>query len=166
MPPLLKQIEALGTTALRDAIVFRHMLADIPPGRANTRGARWNPPDVAAIYTSFERDTALAEADYYLSLQNPTPRVRRTIYRIRVRLDRVVELRDSEILNSLGVSDVALPDLTACQRVGGAELRTSAAMDSSFPLRGETRRSTSSSTQTNRESTLHGSRFSISRLCA
>jgi len=28
--------------------------------------------------------------------------------------------RDSEILDSLGVPDVALPYLTACQRVGGA----------------------------------------------
>lgn len=71
MPTLSKQIETLGTIELRDAIVYRHMLADIPPDRANTRGARWNPPDIAAIYTSFERETALAEAEYYLSLNTP-----------------------------------------------------------------------------------------------
>jgi hypothetical protein len=29
--------------------VFRVMLNDYPPDRENTQGARWNPPDIAAI---------------------------------------------------------------------------------------------------------------------
>jgi hypothetical protein len=34
--------------------VYRVMLNDYPPDRENTQGARWNPPDVAAIYTCLE----------------------------------------------------------------------------------------------------------------
>lgn len=118
-PELLDAIESLGTTELRDAVVFRHMLADIPPERINTRGARWNPPDVGAIYTSFSRDAALAEASYYLSLQNPPLRVRRTIYRIRVTLHRVTEIRELAMLGRFGVR-LDEPEVLACQRVGGA----------------------------------------------
>ena len=36
---------------------------------ANTRGARWNPPGLAAIYTSEERDTAIAEGQHAIDMQ-------------------------------------------------------------------------------------------------
>lgn len=48
-----------------DGTVYRHMFASQPPTRANMGGARWNEPNLAAIYTSCERETALAEAEYY-----------------------------------------------------------------------------------------------------
>jgi hypothetical protein len=41
--------------------VFRVMLNDYPPDRENTHGARWNPPDVAAIYTCLEPAVWIAE---------------------------------------------------------------------------------------------------------
>jgi RES domain-containing protein len=117
---LLEQIEELGTTELRDVLVFRHMLADIPPSRINTRGARWNPPEVGAIYTSFSRETALAEASYHLSLQTPPLRVKRTIYSIRVTLHRVTAIQDVETLTRL---NVRMDTLITCQRIGGAVAR-------------------------------------------
>ena len=73
--------------------VYRHMFAGIPPDRENIRGARWNAPGVAAIYTSLHRRTALAEADFRLSLETiPLRRdAARTIYRIQVELSAVVD---------------------------------------------------------------------------
>lgn len=114
---LLDTIERLETVVV-DEVVYRHMLGDFSPARANTRGARWNPPDVAAIYTSFARETALAEADYHLSLQVPPMRVRRTMYRIRVKLQVVATVRDVTTLLRLGVDSSS--ELATCQRVGGA----------------------------------------------
>lgn len=114
---LLDTIERLETVVVED-VVYRHMLGDISPARANTRGARWNPPDVAAIYTSFARETALAEANYHLSLQVPPMRVRRMIYRIRVKLRVVTAVPDTNLLLQLGVDSSS--ELATCQRVGGA----------------------------------------------
>jgi RES domain-containing protein len=54
------------------------MFGDYPPDAENTRGARWNPPGVAAIYTSLARDGALAEAEYQIAVQPIRPRARRT----------------------------------------------------------------------------------------
>jgi RES domain-containing protein len=102
--------------------VFRHMLGNNVPAHINIRGARWNPPQVGAIYTSLERETALAEADYYLSLQTPPIQVRRTIYTIEVTLQRVIDLRDLAALAKLDirVDSLSSIDLTLCQRIGGA----------------------------------------------
>ncbi len=74
--------------------VFRHMFGDYPPERENQRGARWNPPETPAIYTSLTRDVALAEADFQISLQPVRPRARRTIYRIRVTLSSVIDVSE------------------------------------------------------------------------
>ena len=47
--------------------VFRVMLGDYAPDRENTLGARWNPPDVAAIYTCLAEETCIAEVEYTLA---------------------------------------------------------------------------------------------------
>lgn len=61
-PELLDAIESLGSEALDAVTVWRHMFNDNPPELSNTRGARWNPAGLAAIYTSEEREVAIAEA--------------------------------------------------------------------------------------------------------
>ena len=105
-----------------DAVVFRHMFGDIPPIRRNTGGARWNPRGREAIYTSCERETALAEAEHQISLQTFPPKAKRTLYAIKVSLSSVVDLRDPESLETLGITPVELAglDMSACQRVGEA----------------------------------------------
>jgi len=122
---ILDQIENLGYVELRNQTVFRHMLADITPSRINTRGARWNPPEVGAIYTSFTRETALAEANYHLSLQTPRLRVKRTLYELSVTLRCVTRIPDTDALERVGVSREALSesDMIACQHFGGAVAR-------------------------------------------
>lgn len=76
--------------------VFRLMLADYPPERENTVGARWNPPGVGAIYTSLTAEIAIAEITHHLSMQpRPVrPDLKKTIYKIEVKLAAVVDLED------------------------------------------------------------------------
>jgi RES domain-containing protein len=50
--------------------VYRMMLGEYPPDRENTQGARWNPPDLAAIYTSLSPEAAIAEVEYNLAHQS------------------------------------------------------------------------------------------------
>jgi RES domain-containing protein len=45
------------------------MFGDYPPDAENILGARWNPPGVAAIYTSLTREGALAEAEHQIAIQ-------------------------------------------------------------------------------------------------
>ena len=94
-----------GATSLENALaslqssawsgrVYRVMLNDYPPDRENTQGARWNPPDVAAIYTCFEPAVCIAEIEYSLARQpRPVKRdLRKTLYEIEVTLAAVVDL--------------------------------------------------------------------------
>ena len=103
--------------------VWRHVFGEVPPSKPNDRGARWNPPGLAAIYTSVGRDTVLAEADYAISLQTPRPSGRRVLYRLQVRLSSVLDLTaDDGILPDLGVTgdDLAALDWASTQVVGAA----------------------------------------------
>lgn len=102
--------------------VYRHMFNDIPPDRENTRGARWNPPNVAAIYTSLEHAAALAEANYRISLETVTmrPDLKRSIHKIYIVLHSVIDLGSMEKLTEVGIDAAMLSstDLSLCQRVG------------------------------------------------
>lgn len=120
-PPFLDRLEQLGSQPW-EGIVYRHMFGNYPPSRQNTLGARWNPREVAAIYASLERDTALAEAAHRISLEPFRPKAKRTLYRISVRLSRVVDLTNPGTLAELGVTAIELTaDLSpACAKVGGA----------------------------------------------
>lgn len=103
-------------------MVFRHMFAGISPLTQNTRGARWNPPDVAAIYASISRQTALAEAEWRLSMEPVRPRTQRTLYSIEIALSDVLDLSSPNDLAAAGVNaaELASNDPTPCRLVGGA----------------------------------------------
>ena len=120
-PEMLDAIQAAAQSAW-SGTVYRHMFGAYPPDRSNTAGARWNGPPLGAIYTSCERETALAEADYYISLQPVRPRARRTLYTIEASLGSVVDLTASNALELLGItSDVLRSDNHApCRLIGSA----------------------------------------------
>ncbi|MGO9320726.1 MAG: RES domain-containing protein [Solirubrobacteraceae bacterium] len=67
-PELLDRLQAIAPGSWAGQ-AFRHMFGDYPPDAENTRGARWNPPSVAAIYTSLAREGALAEAEHQIAVQ-------------------------------------------------------------------------------------------------
>jgi RES domain-containing protein len=118
---LLEQL-ATAPAGPWSGIVWRHMFGGQSPELRNGRGARWNPPGVDAVYTSLERDTALAEAEAAMSAQPLRPHAPRDLHRIRVSLDNVIDLRNVELLEALGVP---LPSLEqesreTSARIGGA----------------------------------------------
>lgn len=120
-PLLLDRLQAVEPEAW-GGTVLRHMFAAHPPEKENIRGARWNPQDTAAIYTSLTREGVLAEAEHQLDSQPIRPRVRRTIYTVQVTLDAVLDLTDMALLDDLGVgaAELVAVDMRACQDIGGA----------------------------------------------
>jgi RES domain-containing protein len=117
---LLDRLERINSQQFSDS-VFRHVLGTNDPVRANTRGARWNPAGVSALYTSLDRETALAEGEFLLAAQGPyRPKVNRRLVELRVSLLNAVEL-DQDLLNQIGVSREVLQssDFTLCQELGG-----------------------------------------------
>jgi len=120
-PEMLDILQAAGVSGWTGT-VYRHMFGSHPPARRNTAGARWNTPEIEAIYTSCERETALAEAEYYIALQPLRPTARRTLYKIRISLEKVMDLTDSELLFRLGVTErvLASDDQSPCRLIGSA----------------------------------------------
>jgi RES domain-containing protein len=118
-PTLLDAIEGLGEESLTDVTVWRHMFNDHEPELSNTGGARWNPAGLAAIYTSMERDTAIAEGQHAIDSQPLRPKARRYLYELRVSASKALRIEVSDI-GSLGLvwEDLESADFAACQRVG------------------------------------------------
>lgn len=119
-PELTDFLKSLAAEPLV-AVVYRHMFGDHKPSKANTLGARWNPPSTAAIYASLEPETALAEAEYQLSLNTPRIKIRRTLFTIKVKLGNVIDLRSPTVLDVLKLpEDLSLAERQLCERIGGA----------------------------------------------
>jgi len=98
------------------------MFGNYPPTRPNVGGARWNPPGLEAIYSSCERTTALAEAEYYIHLQPVRPKAARVLYTLRVALEGIVDLTTPDMLTAAGITDSILraSDFAPLQHVGSA----------------------------------------------
>jgi len=121
---LLTALEDRGSTPF-SATVFRYVFASQPPLRPNVRGARWNPTDVAALYTSLDEATARAEIDFLIDSQPIRPSAELVLARIDVTLNGVIDLRDTRTLEVHFQLDLAaLPDdrsgYPPCQEIGGA----------------------------------------------
>ncbi len=121
-PPEMLDILQAAVVSTWDGTVYRHMFGSHSASRINTEGARWNAPSLAAIYTSCERETALAEAEYYISMQPLRPRAKRTLFTIHVSLKNVIDLTAADLLPRLGVTGDVLSgiDHLPCRTVGAA----------------------------------------------
>jgi RES domain-containing protein len=120
-PELLTALENAPAGPVK-LTAWRHMFGHHPPDQENNRGARWNPPGVAAIYLSTERAGAIAEGNHALEIQPLRPRVRRNVYAVELTLENVIDLSAPHNLAEVGLTDddIASDDLTACQEIGAA----------------------------------------------
>jgi RES domain-containing protein len=120
-PALLDALERVDTKKWQGR-VFRHMIGAAPPERANRGGARWNPRELDALYTSTTEKTAKAEGDHLISSQSVPPRAPRTIYELEVAITNLLDLTDKARLAAIGISENDLDAIPweACQRIGGA----------------------------------------------
>ncbi len=102
---LLDALATLTPTGF-DGIVYRATRTGADPTAFSPNGGRWAPPStwhlVPILYTSLERDGAIAEVSAWLSELTPPPKKPIRVHRLRVALDQVVNL-DQEQLERLGV---------------------------------------------------------------
>lgn len=83
--------------------VFRATRAGLDPLAPSLSGGRWMVPNQAPVlYTSIERDGALAEISYHWSQLTPIPRKPATLHRIRVGTHKTVRLARADLV-TLGV---------------------------------------------------------------
>ncbi|WEK47404.1 MAG: RES family NAD+ phosphorylase [Candidatus Andeanibacterium colombiense] len=87
------------------------------PGRA---GGRWDDGSFDVLYTSTERDGALAEAWFHVSRGQPIPpsKPAKRIHQIEVELNRVLDLSSEGRLAALGVDMRLYGQLSYVQRGG------------------------------------------------
>lgn len=119
-PEIIRKVEGLPISEWT-GIVYRHTFGALKPERENTRGARWNPPETRAIYACLARETAIAEGDYYMTLQPVRPSATRRLHKISVRLGRVIDLSSWDALKTFGINKTTFAELdfAPTQSVGG-----------------------------------------------
>jgi hypothetical protein len=88
-PSLLDLLETFPATA-HHGQAWRIAFVGQEPLRANTRGARWNPKDVSALYTSLSEECVRAEFRHILELQPIRPSQPALEYTLSIRLERVL----------------------------------------------------------------------------
>jgi hypothetical protein len=104
---LVDQFRALPIEAF-EGEVYRATCVSIDPTAASINGGRWAPPssgdfDIAVLYTSFDRDGALAEVSAFLVGMTPIPKSRPIkVTRLRVSTSRTVRLSLADLI-TLGV---------------------------------------------------------------
>jgi hypothetical protein len=102
---LLDALEALGAEPFAGR-VWRVVREGRDPWQGSVVSARWNPANTAeALYTSLDRDGALAEVHYHLSLAPVFPSVAFKLYTLAVALRRVLRFGSVAALAPLGVSE-------------------------------------------------------------
>jgi hypothetical protein len=107
--------------------VFRATGISVDPTASSINGGRWTPrPDgdfgVAALYTSFERDGALAELCSFLADLSPVPKSRpMKVTSLRISVARAVRLGPDD-LAALGVAmdQYGRRDYARTQQIGAA----------------------------------------------
>lgn len=113
--------------ALEDSIdpwegeCWRYVIGTSDPLRPNSRGARWNPPGVEALYFSTSQEGAESELRSMLERQ-PVP-TRRPLqgYKFEIRINRAVDIRSAG-LDEVGFGTAAMisEDWSTPRRIGAA----------------------------------------------
>lgn len=115
---LLDAIEAETPTRLV-GMVWRVVTDGLDPLRPGRAGGRWDDGTFDVLYTSSERDGALAEAWFHLSRGQPLvpSRISKRLHRIEVELGRALDLSAAGKLATLGVNMENYGRLSYVQRV-------------------------------------------------
>jgi RES domain-containing protein len=116
---LLDAIEAKTPVGLKAQLwrVVTDGRDPLQPGRA---GGRWDDGSFDALYTSTERDGAIAEAWFHAARGQPIPpsKPQKRIHRIEARFARVLDLSENGSLASLGVDMSQYGRLSYVERGG------------------------------------------------
>jgi RES domain-containing protein len=102
--------------------VFRATRFHLDPTEFTTTGGRWARPGATPVlYTSLEREGALAEVCFHWSLLNPLPTKAAKVHKLSVSANRCLRLLKGE-LRTLGVSvdDLGRLPYAGTQEIGSA----------------------------------------------
>lgn len=121
-PQLLDALEACVVPSGWDASVWRRAFTDREPLSPNSRGARWNPAGVDALYCALTPEGAEIEHESMLKRQPIPPSKPRHTVEIRTVIASVADLRAPEALKpaGLGPDDLTQEAWEATRRVGAA----------------------------------------------
>ena len=99
-------LDLLASQAVRqfDEVVWRAARLTQDPTAFSYNGGRWAPPSsyqsVPVLYTSCERDGALAEMSSWLTQLTPRPTKAITVHKLRVRADQVIALDEADLIRA------------------------------------------------------------------
>lgn len=120
-PYLIDRLIALPTEIF-EGDVFRATRRNLDPTTPSTAGGRWTPAGgAAALYTSLERDGALAEISFHWTRLKPRPTRPALVHRLGVKSDRTLRLIKSS-LDTLGIDATRFyePNYRRTQEIGAA----------------------------------------------
>jgi RES domain-containing protein len=120
-PDLLDSLSSYPSETF-DGVIFRATRQGLSPLTASTSGGRWAPKDECPVlYTSLEREGALAEVSFHLALYTPLPSKPIRLHQIQTSTKRSLRLKIADLSN-LGVGKDAYPSLDCqrCQEIGAA----------------------------------------------
>jgi hypothetical protein len=118
---LLDRLSAFSPVRF-DGVTFRATRWSLDPLAGSFSGGRWVPRDVTQVlYTSLERDGAIAEIAHHLSLLTPKPSKPVKVHEIRVGAGSVVRLLRAD-LSALGVNakDYGSLNYERTEKIGAA----------------------------------------------
>src|SRR5688500_16031350 len=102
-PRLLDVLEASALERSWSGQVWRQTIGTRDPLLPNSRGARWNPPQIDALYCSLTEEGARAEVANLLDRQ-PIPTSKPlTMSRVETKLGRVLDVRRAVALEDIGI---------------------------------------------------------------
>jgi hypothetical protein len=120
---VLDALEAIGAQPF-DGRVWRVTRSGRDPARGSAANGRWSPPgEFEVVYTSLERDGALAEIGHRLSLEPVWPsRLVHELHALTVHAERAVRLPNLQTLQTLGVNTARYEkyDYSATQAIAAA----------------------------------------------
>jgi RES domain-containing protein len=114
---LLDAIENLPVVPFQ-ANVWRVVREGRDPCRCSSAGNRWDTGEFEVLYTSLDRDGAIAEMSFHLRQGQPVfpSKLRYTLHEIRVNLNGVYDLSSPETLTSLGLNMARFGQLSYADR--------------------------------------------------
>jgi hypothetical protein len=120
---VLDALEAIGAQPF-DGQVWRVTRSGRDPARGSAANGRWSPPgEFEVLYTSLQRDGALAEIGHRLSLEPVWPsKLVHQLHTLTIHAGRAVRLPDLQTLETLGVNTARYEkyDYSATQAIAAA----------------------------------------------
>lgn len=120
---VLDQLESFGTEAFH-GFVWRVVRKGRDALRGSSANGRWSPGgEFDVLYTSFQKEGALAEVGYRLSLEPVWPsRIEHVVHKIEAQTERTLRFKDLGSLALLGVDVNRFDslDYAACQAIAAA----------------------------------------------